>query len=149
MKISSNVVKGFTTATLCTVWMFISIETNLLGWAGFAGCTAYFASNKSGKAAVIKTLPPILSGSLYALLAIYVCSKVDTIYVLLSMTFITTLLMCVASPTKLLGFVPAAFIGSFSTFAANGNPTIVIALVIGVALGFACDTVGTILSDKI
>ena len=32
------------TALRCTIWMYFANHTGLLGWGGFAGCTAYFAA---------------------------------------------------------------------------------------------------------
>ena len=42
-KLSNNTLSAFATALLCTIWMVIANALCLLGWAGFAGCTAYFA----------------------------------------------------------------------------------------------------------
>ena len=45
------------TALLCTIWMFFANHTGLLGWGGFAGCTAYFAAPKKG----LRGLPVLLA----------------------------------------------------------------------------------------
>lgn len=39
---------GISTAVCCAVWSFLSPELGLLSWAGFAGCTSYFACPDHG-----------------------------------------------------------------------------------------------------
>ena len=58
----------------------------------------------------------------------------------LFMTFATTFLMCFAGGSKPLSFVPGAFMGSFSTFAAGGDMYAIGGILLGVLLGLACDT---------
>ena len=54
------------TALLCTIWMFFANHTGLLGWGGFAGCTAYFAAPKKGLRGLPVLLACVASGMLYA-----------------------------------------------------------------------------------
>lgn len=142
MKLSDGAIKAIVTAGFCTIWIFIANTFGLIGWAGFAGCTAYFAHPKSGLKSVSGAGLALVSGSAYALISLYFGTKYDFTSVGLLFTFITTFLMCYAGKTKYLSFVPAAFMGSFSTFAASGNLVILPSMLLGVLLGLACDTVG-------
>ena len=35
---------SITTAILCGIWAYVAGIAGLISWAGFAGCTTYFAS---------------------------------------------------------------------------------------------------------
>lgn len=139
---STNVLPAFATALLCTIWMILAPLAGLPGWAGFAGCTAYFAAPGKGPQSLPSTFACVASGIAYALLSIHLGAIVGSQAFGLFMTFATTFLMCFAGATKLLAFVPGAFMGSFSTFAAGGNLGAVAGILLGVLLGLACDTLG-------
>jgi hypothetical protein len=50
---------SITTAILCGIWTVLSPSLGLLGWAGFAGCTAFFAAGgkfEGFKSAIITNL---------------------------------------------------------------------------------------------
>lgn len=141
-KISNNTLCAFATALLCTIWIFIASNIDLLGWAGFAGCTAYFAGPKKGISALPLTFACVGSGVIYALTSIYFGNSIDFTYIGLVFTFITTFLMCFAGKSNILSFVPGAFIGSFSTFASGGDFMIIPSIALGIFLGLFCDTFG-------
>lgn len=136
------------TAVCCAVWGKIAGMIGLPGWAGFAGCTAYFAAPGKGLKSLPATLACVGSGIFYALLSIYVSGLFTGGTVAFLFTLVTTFLMCAGDCTKILSFVPGAFIGSFSTFAADGSIRAVIAIIIGVFLGYVCDTMGRLSMEK-
>lgn len=133
-------------ALVCTVWMAIGPAVGLIGWAGFAGCTAYFTSPKKGTEGLPVLFASVGSGSLFAFLSLFLGglagSGILGTVVGLLMTCVTTYLMCADSRFDLLGFVSGAFIGSFSTFAAGGSLAIIPSLAVGILLGLACDKAG-------
>ena len=141
-KLSNNTLSAFATALLCTVWMVIANATGLLGWAGFAGCTAYFAGPKKGVSALPLTFACVGSGVAYALISVHLGSQIDFAQIGLVFTFVTTFLMCAGGKIGIISFVPGAFMGSFSTFAAGGDFMIIPSIAAGIILGLCCDTLG-------
>ena len=133
---ASNVLPAFATALLCTVWMILAPMAGIPGWSGFAGCTAYFAAPGKGSKSLPATFACVASGIAYALLSLNLGALVG------GQAFATTFLMCFAGGSKPLSFVPGAFMGSFSTFAAGGDMYAVGGILLGVLLGLACDTLG-------
>lgn len=136
---------AFATAVLCTFWMAAAVFLGLPGWAGFAGCTAYFATPWKGAENLPKTFTCVGSGILYAVLSLALAQLIPGQAVGLFMTFLTTFLMCAAGNSRFLKFVPGAFIGSFSTFAAKGDIKAAAAIFLGILLGYACDMFGKFL----
>ena len=63
-KMSSLCALSISTAILCGIWSYLAGATGLIGWAGFAGCTTYFASGKHGIPGLKKTIIPNLTGVL-------------------------------------------------------------------------------------
>ena len=130
------------TALLCTIWMFFANHTGLLGWGGFAGCTAYFAAPKKGLRGLPVLLACVASGMLYAFCCLYLGKYFPDETIGLASTCIITFLMCAGGKFRLLAFVPGAFIGSFSSFAAGGDPMVIPSILAGLLLGLTCDTSG-------
>lgn len=145
-KYSDNMKCAFATALCCMVWMAAASRLGLPGWAGFTGCTAYFAAPAKGAKSLPVTLASVISGILYALVSIYAGGRFPGETVGLILTFVTTFLMCAGGSTRFLAFVPGAFMGSFSTFAAGGSIKAVIAIIIGVFLGYVCDGLGKLMT---
>lgn len=130
------------TALLCTIWMFFANHTGLLGWGGFAGCTAYFAAPKKGLRGLPVLLACVASGMLYAFGCLYLGKYFPDETIGLTSTCVITFLMCAGGKFRLLAFVPGAFIGSFSSFAAGGDPMVIPSILAGLLLGLTCDTSG-------
>ena len=130
------------TALLCTIWMFFANHTGLLGWGGFAGCTAYFAAPKKGLRGLPVLLACVASGMLYAFCCLYLGKYFPDETIGLTSTCVITFLMCAGGKFRLLAFVPGAFIGSFSSFAAGGDPMVIPSILAGLLLGLTCDTSG-------
>ncbi|MGI5946505.1 MAG: DUF1097 domain-containing protein [Lachnospiraceae bacterium] len=139
---------AFATAFLCMIWMAAAGLLKLPGWAGFAGCTAYFAAPGKGIKSLPKTFACVGSGILYASLSLLFSGIIPGQAAGLLLTFLTTFLMCAAGNSSILGFVPGAFIGSFSTFASKGDIRAIAAILIGVFLGLACDSFGKALCGR-
>lgn len=146
MRFSDNVKSAFATALLCAIWIGVAPFAGLPGWAGFGGCTAYFACPAKKRLPI--ALICVTSGIIYAMSSIYLGKHVPGMAFAILTTFIITFLMCAGPSFRVLAFVPGAFIGSFSSFAANGDLMVVPSLLIGVFLGLACDKFGQYLCRK-
>lgn len=139
---------SLTTAILCGGWMIGADITGLISWAGFAGCTTFFAAGgkKTGLKSAICTN---LSGVFWAMLSIKVYAILGFSQAGTIMTVVITFFLCMQSKISFLKFIPGAFVGSFSTFAANGDWTRLIpSLILGVILGFLCEWTGNFLYEK-
>ncbi|MBW6410574.1 DUF1097 domain-containing protein [Clostridium weizhouense] len=139
---------SLTTAILCGGWIIGADLIGLIGWAGFAGCTTFFAAGgkKSGFKSAICTN---MSGVFWAMLSIKISALLGFPLVGALMTVVITFFLCIQSKIKLLAFIPGAFVGSFSTFAANGDWTrLVPSLLLGAVLGFLCEWTGVWLYEK-
>lgn len=145
-KYSDKIICALATSCIGMTWMALSSWLGVPGWAGFAGCTAYFAAPGKGVKSIPATLACVSSGIVYALLSIYIGQAGSTVS--LCMTFVTTFFMCMGgSFSRLLEFVPGAFIGSFSTFAAGGDMISLVTILSGVFLGLLCDCSGIFLCE--
>ncbi len=136
---------GLPTALLCGAWCVLAgwIGLGALSWAGFAGCTAYFACpEERGMKAVISCVCCLMSGVAYAMISIHLGTIFTFPYASIVFTIITTYCMCVQNKIKVLAYIPGTFFGSFSTFAAGGSPAIIPALLLGILLGLACEKTG-------
>ncbi len=142
---SENMRRAFATSLLCTIWVFLANIASLPGWAGFAGCTAYFAAPGRGLKGLPVVFACLCTGIIYAMASLRMAIALPGDAAMLTMCFLTTFLMCAGGASRLLAFVPGAFIGSFSTFAAAGDLVVIPALILGIMLGFACDSFGNML----
>lgn len=139
-KMSPLFALSLSTAVLCGIWAWLAGVFGLISWAGFAGCTTYFAFGKRGKIGLRTTIICNLAGVLCGMTIIYFSTLFPLFGDLGIWCGIVTFIMCIISKFELLQFCPGIFMGCFTTFAANGNwKDLVIALIIGAFLGLACD----------
>lgn len=142
-KMSSLCALSITTAVLCGLWSYLSTIVGLISWAGFAGCTTYFASGKHGITGLKKAIFPNLIGVVCGMTIIILSNLVPIFGELGIWCAIITFVMCIIAKFELFDFCPGTFVGCFSTFAAGGDWKILIpSLLIGAFLGFACDYSG-------
>lgn len=143
-KISYLCALGIMTAILCGIWTWASGAFNLLGWAGFAGCTTYFASGEHGLQGLKKTIIPNLVGVLCGMSIFFLSDLVPVLGTTGVWCAIITFIMCIIGKLKWFDFIPGTFMGCFSTFAANGNWMVLVpSLLIGALLGVSCDKSGS------
>lgn len=139
-KMSSLCALSISTAILCGIWSYLAGATGLIGWAGFAGCTTYFASGKHGIPGLKKTIIPNLTGVLCGMIIISLSNIVPALGDLGIWCAIITFVMCIISKYEWLDFCPGIFMGCFTTFAAGGDWKLLsVSLIIGSLLGFGCD----------
>ena len=134
---------GITTAILCGIWTWFAGYVGLFGWAGFAGCTTYFACGHDGVEGLKKTIIPNMAGVLCGVTIFFLTDLVPILGTLGIWCAIVTFIMCIIGKSKWFDFIPGTFMGCFSTFAAGGNWMILVpSLLMGALLGISCDKSG-------
>ncbi len=131
---------ALTTGLLSALWAWAAVALGLPSWAGFLGCTAWFASPKGGVTGFLTILFTLGSGVLWAQVIIAGSAVAPGIaWLSYAMTGVVAFLMCIQSRQTLLSFVPGTFIGACATFAAQGDwtsvpPALLLGLLFGVAM---------------
>lgn len=139
-KMSSLFALSVSTAILCGIWSYLAWLIGLIGWAGFAGCTTYFASGKHGLAGLKATICPNLAGVACGMAIILLSGAVPKLGDLGIWCGIITFVMCIIAKFDWFAFCPGTFMGCFTTFAADGDwKMLPLCLVIGAFLGLGCD----------
>ncbi|VFS88344.1 Inner membrane protein ycdZ [Raoultella planticola] len=62
---------AITTGILSGIWGWVAVALGLLSWAGFLGCTAYFACPQGGLKGLLISTCTVMSGVVWALVIIY------------------------------------------------------------------------------
>ncbi|MGF1701226.1 DUF1097 domain-containing protein [Photobacterium makurazakiensis] len=141
---------AITTGILSGIWGWVAVSLGLLSWAGFLGCTTYFASPKDGLKGVGLSIATNLSGVFWAMLIIKLSTLVGIDIIGYVVTAIIAFFMCVQAKQSWLNFIPGTFIGSCATFASNGDWQLVIpSLVLGVVFGYIMKSSGLWLQQKL
>ena len=61
---------ALTTGLLSAIWGWVAVALGLLSWAGFLGCTAYFACPQGGLKGLVISTCTVMSGVAWALVII-------------------------------------------------------------------------------
>ena len=122
------VLAAIVTGILCGAWAGLAPLVGLSIWAGFAGCTAYFALGTPGLKGLALTLSTTLVGILTAL----------------GMIALGDLIGTPAGTGIAVGvIVPGIFVGCYSTFAIDADWRLLASsLVAGAVLGLLCQRGG-------
>ncbi len=138
---------GLSTTILCAIWSNAAplIGLGAISWAGFSGCTSYFACPHKGAKGVLHCICSLMSGVAYAMLTLYMGNVLTFAGAGIFVSLITVHLMCIQSKISVFSYIPGTFFGSFSTFAAGGNVLIIPLLLFGIFLGLGCDKFGAVL----
>jgi hypothetical protein len=141
---------ALTTGILSGLWGWVAVSLGLLSWAGFLGCTAYFACPQGGVKGLLISLCTLCSGVVWALVIIHGSALAPHLEILgYVITGAVAFLMCIQARHVLLSFVPGTFIGACATFANQGEWKIVLpSLLLGLAFGFAMKTSGLWLAAR-
>ncbi|CND42837.1 glutathione-regulated potassium-efflux system protein [Yersinia enterocolitica] len=59
---------AITTGILSGIWGWVAVSLGLISWAGFLGCTAYFACPQGGLKGLLITLLTCVSGMFWAMM---------------------------------------------------------------------------------
>jgi hypothetical protein len=126
------------------------VSLGLISWAGFLGCTAYFACPQGGIKGLFISACTLCSGVLWAQVIIHGSAIAPHLEILGYMvTGVVAFLMCIQAKHMLLSFVPGTFIGACATFANQGEWRIVVpSLLLGLVFGFAMKNSGLWLAAR-
>lgn len=140
---------ALTTGLLSGLWSWAALSFGLSTWAGFLGCTAYFACPQGGKRGLLISAATCCTGVFWAMMIIY-GSALAAPWNMLGhvLTAIGAFLMCIQAYQKWLTFVPGAFIGASATFAGDGHWQLVLSsLLVGLLFGYAMKNSGLVLAQ--
>lgn len=135
------------TGIFCGIWAGWASVFELNVWAGFAGCTAYFASGRHRLEGVAMTVATNLLGMGFGLLMVWLSDILspavsENVAVAIGVGFFVTCIVCCAA-INWVAFVPGIFVGCYSLFAINLDwQTLGTSLIAGVILGVICDQGG-------
>lgn len=134
---------AITTGILSGIWGWVAVSFGLLSWAGFLGCTSYFAAPKDGVRGLLESYATNLTGVFWAMVIISGAQFMSVDIMGYVLTGIVSFLMCIQAKKQWLSYIPGTFIGCCATFAANGEWQIVIpSLLLGGAFGFSMKASG-------
>ena len=141
---------AITTGILSGLWGWVAVSLGLLSWAGFLGCTAYFACPQGGMNGLAISACTTMSGVIWALVIIYGSALAPHLEIVsYMMTGVVAFLMCIQSKQLLLSFVPGTFIGACATFAGQGDWRVVVpSLLVGLLFGYAMKNSGLWLANR-
>lgn len=129
------------------LWAYLSSAFGLITWAGFLGCTTYFAAGGK-KEGFKKAIITNIAGVFWAVITIICSNKLGFSGAGALMTGIASFIMCAQAKWSLLDFIPGTFVGSCTTFAAQGDwKQAIPALICGAILGYVSESVGIWLYD--
>ena len=132
-----------TTGILSGVWGWTAAVSGLPAWAGFLGCTSFFASPKDGVGGLAASVLTNLSGVFWALVILRGSEYAAVEGVGYAITAAVAFLMCIQATQAWLVHIPGTFIGACATFAAGGDWRIVVpALAVGGLFGYLMKTSG-------
>ena len=141
---------SITTGFFCGVWSFISVPLGLLSWAGFAGCTTYFATGRHGAEGLKNAIIPNLMGIVCGMTIIFLGQLSPQLGNLGIWSGVISFVICIITKFKWFNFTPGTFLGCFATFAAGGDWKLLVpSIVVGAFLGWTCDTSGAWLYKKV
>ncbi|HDZ9463451.1 TPA: DUF1097 domain-containing protein [Vibrio cholerae] len=141
---------ALTTGILSGVWGWIAVSLGLLSWAGFLGCTSYFASPKDGLKGLGQSLLTNLTGVFWAMVIIHASQWVGIEIIGYVVTALVAFIMCIQAQKSWLAYIPGTFIGCCATFAAAGNWQLVIpSLMLGGVFGYLMKASGLWLHHKL
>ncbi|PJE80315.1 Inner membrane protein YcdZ [invertebrate metagenome] len=127
---------SITTGIFSGIWVWMADSLSLLSWAGFLGCTGYFASKGDIKS-LIQTISANLAGVGWAIVIASSASFISGTMGNYLMVTLVAFLMCIQARYPLLSYIPGTFIGACSTFAADGQwQPVIPSLILGAVIGF-------------
>lgn len=139
------------TGLLCGLWGGYAGLIGLSAWAGFAGCTAYFASGRRFIKGSLLTLITTFIGVLFGWLMLDGANRLGGSAPAFALA-IGVLVMCIVlmGQIKWTSFVPGMFVGCYSFFAIENNnwQLLLASLAAGILLGLLCDWGGSMLFAK-
>lgn len=130
------------TGLLCGLWGGFSGVIGLSAWAGFAGCTAYFASGRQNLSGIAMTTVTTMLGVLFGWMMLNGAGALGGSNGAFALAIGALVMVIVLmGQIKWTAFVPGIFVGCYTFFAMPNNDwkLLGLSLLAGVALGFLCD----------
>lgn len=136
---------------LCGAWAGLAPLAHLSIWAGFAGCTAYFASGKHKWEGLALTLSTTITGVGTAMAMIWLSGIMGGNNLATGIAVgVIVMGIVMMGALRWLSFVPGIFVGCYSTFAINADwKLLIFSLIAGTLLGMLCDWGAEILVNKL
>lgn len=129
---------AFTTGLLSAIWAWVAVALTLPSWAGFLGCTAFFACPHKDRRGLLITFATLSSGVAWAQIILHLSALTTGSLAGYALTGVVAFLMCIQAQRRLLAFIPGTFIGACATFAAQGDwQSVLPALLLGMLFGAA------------
>lgn len=136
-------VVALTTGVLSGLWGWTAVVLGLYTWAGFLGCTSYFASPRDGVSGLAGSVATNLSGIFWAMVIMRNSESAGAAALGYVIIAIVAFLMCIQAKQAWLAHIPGTFIGACATFAADGNWQLVApSLMLGGVFGYLMKTSG-------
>lgn len=140
---------ALTTGILSGLWGWISVSLGLLSWAGFLGCTTYFACPRDGIKGLLESMVTNLAGVFWAMVIIKLSTVVNMEILGYIITAVVAFLMCIQANKSWFSFIPGTFIGCCATFAGGGHWQLVLpSLLVGTIFGYSMKASGLWLHAK-
>ncbi len=141
---------ALTTGILSALWGWVAVTLGLISWAGFLGCTAYFACPQGGLKGLLISICTVMSGVAWAQVIIHGAALAPQLTIVgYMMTGVVAFLMCLQAKNLLLSFVPGTFIGACATFAGQGEWRLIVpSLAVGLVFGYAMKNSGLWLAAR-
>jgi ABC-type uncharacterized transport system YnjBCD permease subunit len=141
---------ALTTGILSGIWGWVAVALGLLSWAGFLGCTAYFACPQGGLKGLAISSCTVMSGVVWALVIIHGSALAPQLQILsYMMTGVVAFPDVHSGATDIAVVCPGTFIGACATFAADGDWRLVVPfLALGLVFGYAMKNSGLWLAAR-
>lgn len=135
---------GIAMALYAGLWTLLCEWTGMVSWIGFAGCTTYFACGKKNWQGIKTAMVVNLSGVVWASVSIFLGGLWNWSGSTAVFCALISYVIILQAEMKTFSFIPGAYIGCFTTFAAAGDlKAILPAILAGVLLGWLTDVTGT------
>lgn len=138
---------------VCGLWAgfgtFFAASAVIATWAGFAGCTSYFAAG-CGPKGLIRSMCSNYVGILIGMIVIILGNVVSSGVIFSGLcTGFFTFVICFLSHCDLTKVIPCTFIGGFSAFATGGDwKMLCVSLLLGNLVGLGSDYLGRLFYQK-
>ncbi|MFA9464818.1 MAG: DUF1097 domain-containing protein [Velocimicrobium sp.] len=140
---------GIAMAIYAGIWMIACDKLGLISFAGFAGCTTYFASGKKNMAGIKTAAFTNVSGVFWGMAAILAGTYFAFPYSGAVYCAIISYFIIKQAEIAWFQFIPDAYVGCFITFACNGAwITVIISLLLGIVIGYITEITGTWIYNK-
>lgn len=134
---------GVAMAIYAAIWTLACDRFDLISFAGFAGCTSYFASGEKNFAGIKTSALVNVSGIFWAMMAILAGRYFPFPYSGAVYCAIISYFIIKQAEFKLLRFIPGAYMGCFITFASDGAwQNVLISMLVGNLIALLTEVTG-------